>query len=306
MKMYLLVFLFFIVSCQDAKQAQAPHEPFVNTVIQPIQNMRGLETVPDSLVVFLWPDKLDWETAHYPNNLDYFEKLAIVTKNVQSLSKKHDQLDREMFVLTQELSQILKAIDQKNETVGTLEAEQTDLDCANTTINQERCQEIENELLRLQSEITSLQTRGDEIDFDLLPILNQKKTDIIEATQNFVDRDRTNPQNWLVALDDKQETSLDFSGDRPRISLRKFGVDKLDYSTEDGTLTVKEFIPGKKLDLILKNKSACGEYKECTIEFEFDIGVFLNRVRLQGDLIVKNLKGEVIRRGVAKMEVAIL
>lgn len=277
-----LTLLFSLTGCIGAKDASSP-----NSGLTPVSGVQGFTTLdgfdlaPDTLSLFFIPEEINWSRPYYdklvsPTYSDLRSKCyEIVVRN----NDINDALDTEAYNLLIETQELEKEYDEKDCLFGPDPADQ------------DRCDWIDN--------------RNTEIAMRQIQIPGLKEVHIGKIVE-ALDADVDNPENYLIAFDDRQKSKINLTPEKLEIKLKRVGIHKVDYALKDGD------IENLNIDIdaglvsfdILEKTLKDGEIVRSGNIMRLDLSLsnFIMKARMAGSLELISPTGEVLRTGRAKID----
>lgn len=258
-----------------------------------ITSTEDYNKVPDTFTAIFWPTVIDWDSGHYIMNHSYLENYERLIENVILNSDKHDEIDRQLFSLLNTINNLELVIDDEqcneNNFPRCLELGKNLAQCNDN--NFPTCDQVYEEL-----DIAEEKQEG----------LTTLKLDYVENIQKLVDKEITEPVNWLVKLEDKGKSKFEISEGRVVIKINKFDLNGQNgqvYSTKDRSI-VKANYSNKTSNLTfsIREKNMYGSFTGNTFEFNLYRKDFLTLMRFTGKLQKLSSKGVLLRDGISKLD----
>jgi hypothetical protein len=245
-------------------------------------------------------DELTWKSDLYKKNEKYDIKIAKIMSHIIKNSDEFDSYDQKIL----DLNKVKLPLTQKYE----------DLECDFDYTDE--CEQIDNQLrdINLKSFVPLTRKDGstEMVDFETY------KSFLIEEIQSSVDDyNRENPEtnrprNWMLY------------GDAPLYELRRLedGSIKITfpnlgpfesqnfYSSESGEvfdISEEGAEYNSKIKLLkfkIKEKGSSQNFTGNVWEFSLEPSFVVGKLRYKGDVLTRNSRGEIIRRGICKIDFA--
>lgn len=304
-KSFLLLSLVFGVSCGRDLTVESPKKKSV--VLN--ENMDALtvdtsdfSSFATTFSMFFIPEEneLTWKTTLYKKSDSYDVKVAKIMSHIIKKSDEFDLYDQKII----DLNKVKLPLTQKYEEL------ECDFDYS------DECAVIDDKLKEINQK--SLVTLKLPDGSDKLVDFEGYKSFLIEEIQSSVDEyDRLNPElnrpkNWMLY------------GDAPLYELRRledggykitfpnlgpFGAQNF-YSSETGEIFDIEVVKSEynsKVELLkfkVKEKDELKKFTGNTWEFVLEKSFVVGKLRYKGDVVTKNSQGEIVRRGICKIDFA--
>lgn len=283
--------LFFItiiglVGCNEVKKGTAAKQlvQLKPRNVSAFSTLSSYETHPDTFALFFMPEvnELTWSSSLFPDGETYENKLKAIMENIISLSNKRDALDKEIFMLSSQ--------------VTPLDDQMVEMGCYDDpTI--EGCDELDTQVITMNTQISEKTTLSSEY---------------LKGIQQSLDKDINNPVNWQEYGGDAKAYEFDINETtgEVKILMPKLGPYDQKYSTKDGSIydvvyRSSDYVTDVKiLTFKLAEKGQDGKPTGAFYDFKLEKGNYLNKIRFKGDVhkIVNGLK---FQQGICKFELPI-
>lgn len=284
-KILCLIGLLSLVGCNDVrKDTVAKKAVELRTKnVSALTTLNDYETHPDTFALFFYPEEkeLTWSSPLFNDSDLYQTKVKNIVDNLLTLSKKRDELDKEIFILGNSASNI----DIQMETENCLIDPTTDV-----------CMELDSKLSDLNTQIV---TKTNESSAHL------------KGIQESLDKDINNPVNWQEYGGDAKAYEFDINEVTGEVSILmpKLGAYDNRYSTKGENPDIvnvlyysSQYDPDVKLlSFALLEKGQNGERTGYVYDFKLEKMSYLNKIRFKGT-VIKKFDGDEVTRGVCKFE----
>lgn len=263
-------------------------------------NTSDFSSFATTFSMFFIPEEkeLTWESNLYKSTDSYQFKVARIMANIIKNSDKFDETDKKTMLMNNEKAPLTQKWEE--------------LECDFDP--KDECIVIDNQLKEITAEHTK-DTKlpdGTPVDFE------GYKSFLIEEIQSSVDDyDRSRPElnrpkNWMLYGEAPTYEIRELENNLFQINfpnLGPFGAQN-SYSTETGeifdvTVTPSEYNP--KIELLtfkIKEKGEGGAFTSLIWEFTLEKSFVVGKIRYKGDVLKVDTQGNVVRRGVCKIDMA--
>lgn len=281
-----LIALISLVGCNDVRKDTTTKRAVELKVknISALTSLNDYETHPDTFALFFYPEEkeLTWASPLFSDSDPYQTKLKKIVDNLLTLSKKRDDLDKEIFVLGNSATNI----DIQMETENCLIDPTTDI-----------CMELDSKLSDINTQIVAK--------------TNESST-YLKGIQESLDQDINNPVNWQEYGGDAKAYEFDIKEATGEVSILmpKLGAYDNRYSSKDGDIVNILYFSSqydsdvKLLSFSLLEKGENGQRTGYVYDFRLERSVYLNKIRFKGT-VIKKMDGDEVTRGVCKFELPI-
>ena len=283
----ILITLSILISCSNKlKTANAYKNPIIdqdNNLAQlALMQVRGkYSDKTSSVVIFHWPEIIDWETDYFNNDMDLQTQKSNLVKGVTYFSERHDDTDKEIYEIGKQLGPW-----ERNNCDDYLE------------IDEDGIPQICVEMWDIVEALNDRQTKLTEI-----------KSQQINTIRILLDKDFENPHNWKIMPDDGDDSSIEFGSDWrdiKKLEIKKFGPHKVNYTLTNDGIRNLEVADNYRVTFYLYEKDGNdGSYTGNIYKYVLDQDVrFIEKHRLKGKIHKVDANLNIIKEdvGICKIE----
>jgi hypothetical protein len=283
----IFVTLLSFVSCGNKlKEVYAYKNPIVdendNQAMLAMMQTRGkYSNKTSSVVIFFWPETVDWESDYFNNDMDHQTKMTRLKEGVTYYSERHDKVDEELFIKGKQLK-----VWEDNECFFYSSIDEVGIP--------QVCVDMWNEGVGLDLRVGELQ---------------KIKPELITSIMKLLDYDISGPYNWKVLDDDGDDSKIEFGSDWrviKKLEIIKYGPQKVNYTLENGGIRHLEIADNYRVTFYLYEKeSNTGAYTGNVYKYVLDQDVrFIEKHRLYGKIHKLDSNLNLIKKdvGICKIE----
>lgn len=245
-------------------------------------------------------NELVWDSPLYEKNDSYITKVSRIMTNIIRNSDEFDHYDQKIL----DLDKVKAPLTSRYEEL------ECDFDYT------DECAEIDTKIKEINAQATVTLKLPDgtqkEVDYE------GYKSHLIEEIQASVDDyDRSNPElnkpmNWMLYGDAPTYEVRQGDNKSFKITFPKLGPFNSQnfYSTESGEIFDVKMGPSQynhKVELLtfkIREKDSEGKFTSFIWEYTLERSFVVGKLRYKGDVLKVNPAGEIVRRGVCKIDFA--
>ena len=283
----MLIILSSLMSCSNKlKPANAYKNPIIdqddNQAQLALMQARGkYSEKTSSVVIFHWPEIIDWESDYFNNDMDLQTQKSKLAEGVTYYSERHDNTDKEIYEIGKQLEP------------WRINGCEDYID-----IDEDGIPQI---CVEMWDKAEALYARQEE--------LTKIKSQQINTIRMLLDKDFENPLNWKIMPDDGDDSSIVFGSDWrdiKKLEIEKFGPHKVNYTLTNGGIRNLEVADNYRITFYLYEKdSNDGPYTGNIYKYVLDQDVrFIEKHRLNGKIHKVDSNLNIVKEdiGICKIE----